>query len=189
MHTEIQYSNEPKRNLLIDTLVTSRNGNYRCDMNMTHQATQLELRQILAYERNANGRAQLMHSFSHSNADSELMVLEHLLILDQQERKIIFSASSPSMTLRHLGQLTQSSNNSLLTYEVQQDDGMTRTAELSFSSSLPYAHFVAHFDPENQKVRRVSIDLVSLIAQLMSAINFLGSPYESRNAGSASSDS
>jgi hypothetical protein len=158
MHTEIQYSNEPKRNLLIDTVVTARNGHYRCDMNMTHQATQLELHQILEYERNVNGRTILTHFFSHSNANSERMVLEHLLTLDQQEKKIIFTASSPTMTLRNLGQFTQSGNNSLLTYEVQQDDGMTRTAELSYSSHLPYAQFVAQYDPENQKVRISTID-------------------------------
>lgn len=154
MRTEIQYSNEPERKLLIGTLVTSLPGNYRYEMNMTHQATQLELRHILAYERNAIGRAQLTHLFSHSRSDSELMVLEHLFVLDQQEKKLIFSASSPTMNLRHLGQLVKSSNTSRMTYEVQQDDATPRTAELTYNSNLPFARLVAQFDPENQKVKK-----------------------------------
>jgi hypothetical protein len=187
LHTEIQYSNEPNRNLLIDTVVTSRSGNYRCDMNMTHQATKLELRQTLEYERTATGRAQLTHFFSHLNTDSELMALEHILTFDQQDKKIIFTASSPAMTLRHVGQLTQSGNNSLLSYEIQQDDGMPRTAEFSFGNHIPYAHFVAQFDPENQKVRNESQLINEFICSIFLLSN-VGSPYESRNAGSASSD-
>ncbi|XP_057368025.1 uncharacterized protein LOC130689027 [Daphnia carinata] len=151
MRTEIQYSNEPERKLLIGNLVTSLPGNYRYEMNMTHQATQLELRQILAYERNSTGRVQLTHLFSHSRSDSELMVLEHLFVLDHQEKKLVFSASSPTMTLRHLGQLVQSGNTSRMTYEIQQDDATPRTAELTYSSNLPFARLVAQFNPENNK--------------------------------------
>ncbi len=152
MRTEIQYSNEPQRKLVIDTLVTSRHGNYRYEMNMTHQASQLELRQVVAYERNPAGRTQLIHLFSHSRSDSELMVLEHLFTVDPQEKKLIFSASSPMMTLRHLGQLKQSGNTSYLTYEIQQDDAAPRTAELTLNRNLHFAHFVANYDPENLKV-------------------------------------
>lgn len=152
MRTEIQYSNEPQRKLVIDTLVTTRPKDYRYEMNMTHKATQLELRQILAYERNEDGRAQVMHRFSHSRSDTEPMELEHLFAVDQKEKKLLFSASSPTMTLRHVGQMKQSDRSSSLTYEIQQDDATPRTAELIYGRRLPFAKFVAHYDPENMKV-------------------------------------
>lgn len=156
MKTEVQYSNEPKRKLVIDNLVIARNGNYRYEMNMTHDATKLDLRQVFSYERNNAGRTQLVHSFSHSRTDAELLVLEHLLTVDQQEKKVDFSVSSPLMTLRHLGQLKKSGNTSYLTYEIQQDDLATKTAELTLRRNLPFANLVMKYDPENMKVRKMN---------------------------------
>lgn len=163
MRTEVQYSNEPDRKLVFDTLVTALQGNYRYEMNMTHQATKLELRQVLSYERNTAGRTQLVHLFSHSRTDAELLVLEHLLTVDELEKRIIFSASSPMMTLRHLGQLKESGNTSYLTYEIQQDEAAPKTAELTLSRALPFADLVAHYDPENKKVSQSHINNQFLI--------------------------
>lgn len=153
MRTEVQYSKEPQRKLIIDNIVTARPGNYRYEMNMTHEATKLEIRQVFSYERNITGRTRLEHLFSHSRADAESLAFEHLLTLDQQEKRIIFSASSPVMTLRHLGQLKQSGNTSYLTYEIQQDDSITKTAELTLRRNLPYANLVMKYDLQNMKVR------------------------------------
>lgn len=152
MRTEIQYSNEPERNVAINTLVTADKGNYRAEMNVTHPVTQLELRQVLSYERNPSGRAQIVHTFSHSRQDAELLVLEHYFIVEPQEGKVYFSASSPMLTMRHQAQLSKSGNRSLLTYEANHDDSAVSVAELSYDPDLPLVHFVAHYDHANTKV-------------------------------------
>ena len=160
----VQYSNDPERKLLIDTVMTAHRGNYRCEGNVTHKATRLDLREVVAYERKPSGRTQLIHTFSHSRADAELMVLEHLLAVDPQEKRMEFSASSPMMTLRHLGQLSPNS----WTYEIQQDDSSPRTAELKLDGR--FARFVANFDNEKslhiragmEDKRKVILELFNL---------------------------
>lgn len=154
MRTEIQYSNQSQRKLVFDTLVTTRPGNYRYEMNMTHQATQLELKQVMTYDHNPAGRIQLVHLFSHSRSDAELLVLEHLFTVDQQEKRVFFSASSPLMTLRNVGQLKEMNGATLVTYEIQQDEAATRTAELTWNHKLPFAQFSAQYDPENMQVKQ-----------------------------------
>lgn len=152
MRTEINYSNQSERKLVFDTLVTKRPGNYRYEMNMTHKATQLELKQVMTYDQNTAGRIQLVHLFSHSRSDAELMVLEHLFTVDQQEKRVFFSASSPMMTLRNVGQLKQMDGITSVTYEIQQDESATRNAELTLNHKLPFAQFYAQYDPENMQV-------------------------------------
>ncbi len=152
MRTEIHYSQEAERNVAINTLVTSTRGNHRCEMNITHPATQLELRQVLAYERNPSGRSQIIHTFSHARMDAELLVLEHLLVVEPQEKKIYFTASSPMLVMRHLAQMTGGrGNQSLFTYEAQHDEAAPIVAELNYNPDLPFVHFVAQYDPTNTK--------------------------------------
>lgn len=153
MKTEIQYSNEPERKLIMHTLITSRRGNYRIEMNTTHPATQLEMRQVLFYDRSSAGRLQIVQQFSHSRSDTEPLFLEHLVTIDSQEKEMVFTASSPYMNLRHQGRLKLSENRSALSYEMQQDESPSRTIELAYNHQLPYAQLVAKYEPENFQVR------------------------------------
>lgn len=152
MKTEVQYSKEPERNVAINTLVTSRQGNHRIEMNVTHPVTQLELRQVLAYERNPSGRSQVIHTFSHSRMDAELLVLEHLFVVEPQEKKVFFTASSPMLTMRHQAQVARNGNESVLTYEAYVDDSQPVMTELRYNPDQPLVQFVSHYDPVNRKV-------------------------------------
>lgn len=152
MHTVIQYSKEASRNIHINSLIRSLKGKYRAEMNVTHEATGFDMRQLMYYERSPTGRSQLVHSFWHSRSDSELIVMEHMLAFDPSEKKIFFSGSSPSMTMRHQAQLASRVNQTIVTYEAQYDDGSPRITELIFNPNLPLIQFVSQYDPENGKV-------------------------------------
>ena len=73
--------------------------------------------------------------------DAELLVLEDLLVVEPQEKKIYFTASSPMLVMRHLAQMTGGrGNQSLFTYETQHDEAAPIVAELNYNPDLPFVH-------------------------------------------------
>ena len=152
MHTVVQYSANVNQEIHINSLIRSLKGRYRAEVNVTHEATGLDMRQLVYYERSPAGRSQLVHSFWHSRSDSELVVMEHMLAIDPTEKKIFFSGSSPMMTMRHQAQLASSVNQTTVNYEAQYDDSLPRMTELIFNSNLPLIQLISQYDPENAKV-------------------------------------
>ena len=49
VRTEIRYSNEPQRNVVVDFVLASARGSHRAEMNVTHPATQLDMRQVVTF--------------------------------------------------------------------------------------------------------------------------------------------
>ena len=110
------------------------------------------MRKVVSFERNGSGGIQLSHLFSHSRTDVEILVLEHLFTFDPVDKKLFFTASSPTFTLRHQSQLNKKGNHSKITYEIQQDEFSPRHAELDIDHSLPFGNLVVHYDPEKLQV-------------------------------------
>jgi len=58
IHTEVQYCNEPERNVFIDFVAASGAGHFRTEMNVTHPVTQLEMRHVVSFAK-TNATAQV----------------------------------------------------------------------------------------------------------------------------------
>ena len=59
IRTEVQYSKEPQRNVGIDVILASGAGHFRTEMNVTHPATQLDMRHVVSYVK-TNATAQVL---------------------------------------------------------------------------------------------------------------------------------
>ena len=152
LRTDIQYSNEADRKAVVTLVAGVVDGKYRAEMNVTHPATQLDMRHVFVYQQ-TDSRVQLIHTFSHKRAGLEALVLEHLGSIDMEEKRLYFSASSPNLTLRHQGHLTQRTPRQFVVgYETQVDDAVSMFTELNVDRDRPFAHFAAQYDPENMKV-------------------------------------
>lgn len=152
MRTEMQYSNNVERNIVMyTTMAVDANHGYRSEMNATHESTGMLLRNVLALQRN-DSRAQFTHLFSHERNDAELFTVQHLLAGDLLQRSLEFNAKSPDLVLRKSARASHRGPQYSVTYESQVNERTPKVLELSFDQQLPLAHFVAQYDPENEKV-------------------------------------
>ena len=150
IRAEVKYSNDSRRNVLIQYKLAALPGALNSELNVTHPASDLSISQTMTCSWNASG-IRTSHEFLHVHGEPVAFKTSHLAFIDLERQEVHLSASSNSLDLLHQGKVVRNGNQYHVSYEMEYNDLPPKRVDVHMDANLPLIHLMAQYDPQNVK--------------------------------------